>query len=738
LRASARRCRPRGRAVSKTPTETSEVDRSRSELEWFHFWQREGFFRCDTEQAPAPFYLLNMFPYPKGAMHVAQARQFFVVDAIARLLLLQGHDVLSPYGFDAFGLPAEEAARRAGHEPAAWTQANIERYRRSWRAWGAVHDRGREVITSSPEYFRWTQWLFLELYRGGLAYRARAPVNRCRGCETVLANEQVTDATCQLCHGTVEEIELEQWFLAITRYADELLTGLDELDWPEPVKSAQRQWIGRGERLVLTCPLSAGGAVDAVVHDVTHLVGSFRVAIPSDHWAAAALRDGAVVEHPQSGEALEVDLRGDRPEPEVVPCSDEGTSRSRADECARTLKRRGLLRTEIRYRLRDWLVSRQRHWGTPIPIVHCSECGPVAVSEHELPVRLSLVNRHHQTLTKLPSFVAARCPSCGRSACRDTDTLDTFVDSSWYFLRFLDPHSTRIPFPRDVADRWLPVDLYVGGSHYAVSHLLYARFVVKALRDLGLVSVDEPFRRLFAFGTLRSVAYRCAVHGWRAAAELDATRKRCASCGDPVAATVEKMSTSRKNFVTLDDVIDQDGSDAARVATLFLGPHDRDLIWSPAAVAGARRWLRRIYGPVRTEAIRVRDVPLVPAAECSVDDVAARAVAAAMNASISGISRALASQRFHVAIARAMEATASILRYRPACSSGDERLLKRAVVDLAALIAPIAPFMAEELYLAAGGRGGVLRGGWPVPLYGGAEDDPVTPVMAEVDENRDR
>ncbi len=627
------------------------------EAKWQARWAQDGLMRCDLSRTDAKYYCLMMFPYPSGELHVGHGRNYVIGDSLARFKKMEGYEVLAPMGWDAFGLPAENAAIARDIHPAEWTRGNIARMKAQFYHWGVVYDWTREVTSCEPEYYRWTQWLFLELHRAGLAYRKAASVNWCPQDRTVLANEQVVDGRCERCGTTIEERHLDQWFFRITAFADALLDDLDTLpDWPERVITMQKNWIDKsvgleidfeieGERRSIRCyttrPDTIFGATFVVLSpnhpEVEKLIaGTKSEAAVRDamaRWNAERLSGKARVEPSKDGVALEA--RAINPMTrEAVPIyvapyvlmeygtgaimavpahdsrdfefatryrlpirevirPDHGSStlpaaayagdgllvnsrdfdglapRAAFDRIADELERakRGKRRTH--FRLRDWLISRQRYWGAPIPMIHCPACGVVPVPDDQLPVRLpDDIDFRPRGDGKSPlatsdAFRKVPCPQCGGDAERDTDTMDTFVDSSWYFLRYLSPRDDGAAFRKELCDAWLPVDQYIGGVEHAILHLLYARFIVKFLHSRGHVSFAEPFARLFTQGMV---------------------------CKGGI-----KMSKSKGNVVPPDTIITPMGADTMRLYILFCGPPERDTEWNDESVEGSYRFLNRVW-----------------------------------------------------------------------------------------------------------------------------------------------
>ena len=780
------------------------------EARWRDFWREKGYFRADTADTKKKFYYLNMFPYPSGSLHVGHGRNYIIGDVVTRFYIMRGYNILNPMGWDAFGLPAENAAIDRGIHPREWTLANIAEAKEQFRAWGIEYDWDREVTTCLPDYYRWTQWLFLKLYGHDLAYKEQATVNYCPNCDTVLANEQVVAGVCERCGTPPQAKTLEQWFFRITAYADRLLEDLQTLSgWPENVKKMQENWIGRsvgaevtfhteqGEEMVvfttrpdtlwgatfmvlapehplvdqLTTPeqreavetyrqqasresevdristerektgvFTGGYAINPVnderipvwiadyvlmtygtgaimavpAHDERDFEFALEFGLPiipvinrSDGLAKSlifpgsaregindALRSAGIAFEARPvrdiGEGLFVTLRGEDQidrfleviqeyllpgnwnevvgarwafvfddgiqeldsldadrrilarckaiYPPVSPYrtvmemlhslpfyrdslfhTDYGTmchsgpfSGTPGEEAQNrvitwleeTQKGRGA----INYRLRDWLISRQRYWGAPIPMIYCDQCGIVPVSEKDLPVLLPEVEFIGKMgLADIPGYAETICPCCGGPAKRDTDTMDTFVDSSWYYLRYISPKDEMAPFNSDDVNAWLPVDQYVGGVEHAILHLLYSRFFTKALHDMGYTRFDEPFKRLFTQGMVTHTTYRCPEHGWVYPHEVkDGQWPRC---GKNLEIGNFSMSKSKKNVVAPAEIIERYGTDTERLYTLFMGPPDRDIEWTEEGVRGASRFLNRLWTLVLSQAERVASGP---------------------------------------------------------------------------------------------------------------------------------
>ncbi len=622
-------------------------------------WQKRwsGVFKCDLEKTDRKFYCLMMFPYPSGNLHVGHGRNYIIGDALARIKMMEGLNVLAPMGWDSFGLPAENAAIKNRIHPAQWTLKNISEMKKQFRQWGVIYDWDKEVTSCQPDYYKWTQWLFIQLYKAGLAYREEAAVNWCPSCKTVLANEQVVGGECERCGAEVKFKKLKQWFFRITRYADRLLKDLGKLEnWPSRVITMQKNWIGRSEGVEVKFELEgAARPLDCFTTRVDTLFGATFIVMAADHPRAEELLDlggrreegskyvdyvknlkiqdrtersregfftGSYAVNPLTGSKIPVFLAGyvlmeygtgiimgvpahdqrdfefvleselDIPVIQVISSGDSGPAkleeayvedgvminsgryngmrnREGMERITEDLEKEGIGSRTVHYRLKDWLISRQRYWGAPIPILYCEKCGVQPVPEEELPVELpedvDFMPRGDgkSPLSSSRSYVETKCPVCSGPASRDTDTMDTFVDSSWYFLRYISPRNDSVPFESELVNRWMPVDQYVGGVEHAILHLLYSRFIVKFLYDEGHLNFEEPFKNLFTQGMI--------------------TRNG------------SKMSKSAGNTVSPSNLIERYGADTVRIYTLFIGPPEKDAEWNDRAVEGAFRFVNRVW-----------------------------------------------------------------------------------------------------------------------------------------------
>jgi leucyl-tRNA synthetase len=748
------------------------------EPKWQAYWEKEGLFRAKA--GDRPYYALTMFPYPSGTMHVGHGRNYILGDAIVRYKTMRGFQVLSPMGWDAFGLPAENAAKTRNVHPRDWTRQNIAQMKRQLKSWGVGYDWDRELATCHPDYYKWTQWIFLKLHERGLAYRKNAPVNWCDLC-TTLANEEVlADGTCERCGRPVVKKDLTQWFFKITEYAQPLLDDLALLDgWPEKVRQMQAHWIGRSEgaRIVFpvvgsgeTCPVYttrpdtiygvtflaiapehplvvrcvAGTPREAAVREFAERQSKISAAERvADTTRKVGLDTGARVRNPYTGEEVPLwvtnyvlmeygtgavmavpahDSRdfefakanglplrvviqneagaldagtlaeayvGDGPLVHSGPFNGRG-NREAMDDMIRHAVQGGFGEATVQYRIRDWLISRQRYWGAPIPIVHCDACGAVPVPESELPVRLpddvDFRAERGNPLASHEGFLATPCPRCGQPARRESDTLAQWLCSCWYFLRYVNPRLDDAPFRKEDVDRWLPVDQYIGGIEHAVLHLLYSRFIVKVLHDAGCFSFREPFRALFTQGMICKKSETTGV--------------------------LAKMSKSKGNVVSPDELIREYGADTVRLYTLFLGPPEKDAEWNDQGIEGAFRFLRRLWRKVyeTRDAIRAAGAPPPPAALSGAE----RDLFRKTHETLAHITRDMeGSFHFNTAVARCMELLNAIESFPAPATAPAAAVFRHAVESLVLLLAPLAPHIAEELWRELGHEGSILRAPWP-------------------------
>ena len=780
------------------------------EEKWMKSWEEENLFAVDTDSAKPKKYVLEMFPYPSGDLHMGHARNYTIGDAMARQARMRGFDVLHPIGFDAFGLPAENAAIKHNTQAAAWTYKNMDQALATMKRMGFSYDMDRLVKTCSPDYYRWGQWIFEKLMERGLVYRKKNPVNWCPKCETVLANEQVTEGRCWRCDSEVEKRDLEQWYIKITAYAQELLDDLDKLPgWPERVKQMQANWIGRsegaevdftlcdaegepipgdegkitvfttradtlfGNTFFLLAPEYKGlmelvegteyeAAVREVVEGAKHIsaveraqgtlekhgaltgryvvnpVSGAKVPVWVADYVISDYGTGAVMAVPcgdtrdfefakkydlpivpiilSEDDPLYEDLKDEQGTrvtsvdwDEALTCEGKlvqsgkytgmtGGKHSEGEAAiVADLEAAGTGRRSVQFRLRDWLISRQRYWGNPIPAIHCEHCGIVPVPEDQLPVMLpeNLDLGAGETLAECRDFYECTCPVCGAPARRETDTMDTFTCSSWYYLRYTDPHNTELPFSREAANRFMPVDNYIGGIEHAILHLLYSRFFTKALRDMGLLDVDEPFTNLLCQGMVKD------------------------ENGDT-------MSKSKGNVVPPSSVIEPFGADTMRLAILFIAPPEKDFDWDPKAVEGANRFIKRAWRTVWQLVETADDAVALDKAALSKP---ALELYRERHRTLAKCTEDFDRGQFNTAISAMMELVNAANAYLNAVPLDERDGALTAVVatDIVSVLAPICPFSCEELWHAALRReGSVYTAPWP-------EFDPAEAAADEVE-----
>ena len=765
------------------------------ETKWQRVWEEQNLYKTEEDSSRPKKYVLEMFPYPSGDLHMGHARNYTIGDAMARQARMRGFDVLHPMGFDAFGLPAENAAIKHNTQPSVWTHKNIDQAVKTMFRMGFAYDKDRMFNTCDPEYYKWGQWIFLKMLEKGLVYRATSPVNWCPNDKTVLANEQVVNGKCWRCGAVPEKRELSQWYLRITDYAQELLDDLDQLEgWPERVRAMQANWIGRSEGAEIDFTLADTDGVTPTDTKMTvfttradTIYGCTFMLLPPESKLAAELVEGSEYKaafdalHEEAVKVSSIDRQGtDREKHGVftgryainpvtgqtvpiwvadyvlldygtgavmgVPSGDkrdfdfakkydlpivpiiceEGTDiyeelkgvseykvtsvdwdgpmdtvgilvqsgpftglrggkHSEAEEAVVAyLTEHNVGRRTVQFRLRDWLISRQRYWGNPIPMIHCDCCGDVPVPYDQLPVTLpdNLDLAAGDTLAECKEFVETTCPKCGKPAQRITDTMDTFTCSSWYYLRYCDPHNTELPFSKESVDRWMPVDNYIGGIEHAILHLLYSRFFTKVLRDLGMIAIDEPFKNLMTQGMVKD------EHG-------------------------DTMSKSKGNVVPPSSVIEPYGADTMRLAILFVAPPEKDFDWDEKVVAGANRFIKRVWRVV-WELSRTADASAV------LDHTNLDAKSLELNRVLNAMGIRCTTEfdkgQFNTAISAVMElvnAASAYINEVPA-ESRDAALCYKVANDVVAMLAPIIPHWAEELSHEALGKGApVYHQPWP-------------------------
>ncbi|MDD6816652.1 MAG: leucine--tRNA ligase [Firmicutes bacterium] len=744
------------------------------EQKWQKYWEENQCFKTVEDDSKEKYYCLEMFPYPSGKLHMGHVRNYSIGDVVARFKKMDGYNVLHPMGWDSFGLPAENAAIKHGIHPSTWTWDNISEMRNQLKQLGLSYDWDREVATCHEDYYKWMQWIFIQFYNRGLAYKKENPVNWCPSCQTVLANEQVVDGCCERCKSPVGKKNLSQWYLKITDYADRLLDNLDKLDgWPNKVKTMQRNWIGR----------STGAEVDFAIKDDDRkmkifttrcdtLFGVTYMVMAPEHPYVMSLVEGTEYEQPVkdyldkvqhmseiertsttnektgvfigryainplngkevpifisdyvlmdygTGAIMAVPAHDQRDfdfakkfNLEIIPVVDpqnpeidlynlkeafvaEGTminsgefnglnNRDAIEKVAAYLEEKGIGKKTINYRLRDWLISRQRYWGCPIPMVYCEDCGWVPEKEENLPVLLptdvEFTGKGESPLTTSKVFAQAVCPKCGKPARREMDTMDTFLDSSWYFLRYCDPKNSEAPFDFSKVSYWFGengVDQYIGGVEHAILHLMYSRFFMMALYDMGLVSCEEPFQNLLTQGMVNKDG--------------------------------KKMSKSLGNVVSPEEIINKYGADTARLFILFAAPPERELDWSDAGVEGSYRFLNRVYRLVYEFKEKYPDVP----ACFEVKTAADKSLNYMLNTAIKKVSEDVGGRfSFNTAISSIMELVNEMYRYKEG-TDVNPGLFGKAVKELIIILSPFTPHICEEMWEHMGQKGSLTTVAWP-------------------------
>ncbi|MFZ3199855.1 MAG: leucine--tRNA ligase [Candidatus Acidiferrales bacterium] len=761
----------------------AEYNPQEIEAKWQRVWKEQGAFHAeDGDASRTKYYVLEMLPYPSGTLHMGHMRNYTIGDAVARYKRMRGYNVLHPMGWDAFGLPAENAAIKNATHPRDWTQANIKEFRQVLDRFGFSYDWRREISTCEPEYYRWNQWFFLRMLEKGIAFRKKSRVNWCPECKTVLANEQVIDGFCWRHEATrVETRELEQWFLRITQYADELLDGMAQLaaGWPERVLLMQRNWIGksRGTRVRFDIAGMKGQSLEVFTTRVDTIYGASAILLSAEHpglgkmlqgvpgsaamearlramrqtsmraadvataekegfftgrfavnpfsgehvpvWVAnfvlAEYGTGAVmcvpahdqrdyefaekyrlpvkiVVQPVQGAPLRAEHMSEASTeygrlvesgPYTGLTSEKAIERMTADAAA---KKFGT--AETTYRLKDWGISRQRYWGTPIPVVYCEKDGIVPVPDDQLPVRLpekaALGVQGQSPLASVPEFANTKCPKCGGAARRETDTMDTFVDSSWYFYRYTDPHNSRAPFDKEKVRYWFPIDQYIGGVEHAILHLIYSRFFCKVMNDLGLVNHREPVARLFTQGMV--------LKGGAA------------------------MSKSRGNVVGAMEMAEQYGCDTGRLYTLFATSPDRDLEWSEESIEGSVRFLNRVYRLVEKHADRLRTIAIDWNAQTDLASCTAKEkiLVRRTHQTLKRVTHEFEARwHFNTSVSSLMELLNDLQEQEPLDVDVSPAILKRTLAAMVLMLSPMTPHIAEELWEMLGHREGLSRGKWP-------------------------
>ncbi len=808
----------RGRDITVAMQE-QQYNFAEIEPKWQQRWREAKLFKAEIDPSRPKYYGLEFFPYPSGAgLSVGHFKNYAPNDAFLRFKAMQGYNVLHPMGWDAFGQPAENEAIKRQRNPREMVREYAANYKRQLNLVGLSYDWDREINSSDPEYYRWTQWIFLLLYKMGLAYRATAPVNWCPSCRTVLANEEVVGGRCWRCEALVEKRYMPQWFFRITAYAQRLLDDLEGLNWPEGIKAMQRNWIGRSEgaevdfpvvghtekiRIFTTRPDTLWGATFMVLapeHPLVPQITTPEQRAEVEAYVERAQRQteidrlaegrtktgvftGGYALNPVNGEQIPIwvadyvvmgygtgaimavpahdqrdfefarafglpvvpvyqDPNNPVPGEEMTaatihigvavrgPFVGEPDNEETVRKVVRWLEEKGLGRGAVTYRLRDWLISRQRYWGAPIPIIHCAECGEVPVPEDELPVLLPAVENYQPTgtgespLAAIPEFVHTTCPRCGKAARRETDTMGGFACSSWYFLRFADPHNDREPFSREAVDYWLPVDMYVGGAEHAVMHLLYARFWTKALYDAGLIGFQEPFLQLRNQGMM--LAYtpgrlvrpgeegmpgeegEAPIEDWKV---LRPEERETLPKEQWVWRWV-KMSKSYGNVVTPDEAVAQYGADALRVYIMFVAPFEETVQWSEEGIRGCMRFLGRVWRLVLRHAEGFNPQSWRAAiASVSGPELELRRKT---HRTILKVTQDLEDFAFNTAVAALMEWTNAMYEISNALAPGERSAaLDEAIEHLCVLLSPFAPHLADELWERLGQQGFLYQHPWP-------------------------
>jgi leucyl-tRNA synthetase len=732
-------------------------DHKQIELKWHDRWEGEPLYKAEENSSKPKYYVLEMLPYPSGALHIGHIRNYSIGDALARYMWMRGYSVLHPMGWDAFGLPAENAAIANHRPPREWTLGNIEKMKRTHRRFAFSYDWDREVTTCEPEYYRWNQWFFLRMLEKGLAYRKQALVNWCPKCATVLANEQVVDGCCWRHEDTVvEQRALEQWFLRTTAYADELLKDIAQLEggWPERVLTMQRNWIGRSEGAEVDFEVEGFGGVRVFTTRIDTIYGAMCMILAPEHEIVSRLPsemkahakrmiDARAQQGPGdiekegfdtglhainrfSGERVPVwvgnfvlmgygtgaimavpahDQRdfefcgkygipirpvirpvdGELSDPVTMKEASEGygvlensgsfsglSSEEARARMATYAEKEGFGKAAVTFRIKDWGVSRQRYWGTPIPVIHCPTHGVVPVPDDQLPVvlpqRIEITGQGRSPLDEVPEFVNVNCPVCGQPARRETDTMDTFVDSSWYFYRYCDPKNSSGPFDPAKIAYWFPIDQYIGGVEHAILHLIYSRFWTKVMRDIGLIRNGEPVRKLFTQGM--------------------------------VIANGAKMSKSKGNVVDADGVADAHGADTARLFALFAVPPEKDMDWTDAGVEGIYRFLGRVYR------FATRNMGALGG-----DGSADAKVLRKLHQTLRKITADFDTRwHFNTSIAAMMELVNELYAEEPRVSAA---AMSQSIRILTLMLAPFAPYVTQELWEEQGNSGPILKEDWP-------------------------
>ncbi len=742
------------------------------EKKWQKYWEDKNLFKTFDHTDKEKYYLLEMFPYPSGKLHMGHVRNYSIGDVVTRYLKMNEKNVIHPMGWDSFGLPAENAAINNGIHPDIWTKKNISEMKDQLKELGLAYDWDREVATCSEEYYKWTQWIFIQFFKNGLAYKKQNPVNWCPSCQTVLANEQVVEGACERCGSKVGKKDLSQWYLKITDYADRLYEDIELLEgWPSKVKTMQKNWIGKSIGCEMSFDIEGfDKKLDIFTTRADTLFGVTYMVLAPEHPFVKELVEGTdkeqavseFMEHLQylsdidrtsttiekdglflgryavnplnnkkvpiyianyvlmdygTGAIMAVPAHDTRDfefakkyDIDIIPVVDPGNddidlynlkeasiaegmminseqfngmdNKQAIEAMIEYIEEKGIGKKTVNFRLRDWLISRQRYWGCPIPMVYCKECGWVPEKEENLPVKLPtdviFTGKGESPLSTSKNFIDTACPICGKKAERETDTMDTFLDSSWYFLRYCDPHNAKEPFDKEKAKYWMPVDQYIGGVEHAILHLLYARFFTKFLYDIGYSSVSEPFTNLLTQGMVLKDG--------------------------------KKMSKSIGNVVSPEDIINKYGADTARLFILFAAPPERELEWSDTGVEGSYRFLNRVYRLILETGNAVKDAPDT----YSVENTQDKELAYILHTSIKKVSENISLRfSFNTAISGIMELVNAMYIYKE-YEDINTGLLKDATNILIQLLSPFAPHLCEEMWQYLGHKDSVILSPWPV------------------------
>jgi leucyl-tRNA synthetase len=782
------------------------------ENKWQKTWESENLYSA-TDQAGEKYYVLEMFPYPSGNLHMGHVRNFSLGDAPARMKRMQGYDVMHPIGWDAFGLPAENAAIERDLDPEEWTRDCIDNMKSQLKNLGLSYDWEREVATCDPEYYKWNQWIFLQMLDQGLAYQDSSNVNWCPSCETVLADEQVENGNCWRCDTEAQQKEMEQWFLEITQYADELLEDLDKLEgWPDKVTKMQEEWIGKSEGAEIEFEMAESDTkVEVFTTRPDTIYGATFLALAPEHSLAAEIGEektsveqyrqealdrrsdnanedtragvftGRYAVNPATGEEIPVyvaefvlteygtgaimsvpahDQRDyefaaehDIPVKEVVETPEnhsfeEDGAYEEEGKHIRSESLNGLENDEAisesinmlesqeagsqgtSYKLRDWLISRQRYWGTPIPVVHCDKCGAVPVPEEDLPVELPEDVEFTETgnpIETSDSWMKADCPECGAEAERETDTMDTFIGSSWYYLRYISPKLEDAPFSQEDADYWMNVDQYIGGVEHAVMHLLYARFFQKFLRDQGMLENDEPFERLLTLGMVNHPAYKCPNHGWIYPEQVEED-DTCGECGSSLQVETRSMSKSKHNVVDPTELVEEHGADTARVFMLRSAGPTKELDWSSEGVEAAENMLENVESIVESYEDQISTSSQPEMQEPGLSD---RIVASRIQRAIQTVTQETEDYGFNLALDEIDNLLTKLNWYHQ--NNPDTGIMCHGIKTLIKLISPYAPHLAEEMWDRTHSEDLILETEWPQP-----RQELIDPEAEKIDSYFDR